>query len=243
MSKSETFRFKQFSVRQDGAAFKVGTDGVLLGVCVEENGARDILDIGTGTGLIALILAQRFPAAKITGIELDKKSASLAKENFFSSKWRDNLHLIHSDISEFAGRPELPEFDLIVSNPPFFSSGTLPESKSRSNARHQSSLSLKDLLRCSNNLMRPSARLALVLPLSELPFLEAAMESVKFVFSKRISVRSKVEKPVRRLVVEMMRGSEFAGTTVEKELVMQKEKRNSYTSEYLLLVRAFYLAL
>ena len=138
------FQFKQFTVFHDRCAMKVGTDGVLLGAWTRTGQGCSILDIGTGTGLIALILAQRIPDARITAVELDREAALQAAENVRNSPWAARIEVVEADIRQYATRVSHP-FDIIVSNPPFFNSSLHSPSEARTQARHTDSLSYAEL--------------------------------------------------------------------------------------------------
>ena len=127
------FRFKQFAVEQDDVAMKVGTDGVLLGAWADCNGAKRILDIGTGTGVIALMLAQRNAEAEVQAVEIDETATRRARSNFDLSPWAERLTVENCAVQEFA---PAEKFDLIVSNPPYFVDSLLPPDAKRSTARH-----------------------------------------------------------------------------------------------------------
>ena len=178
MSKAvEPFRFRQFAVAHDRCAMRVNTDAVLLGAwCPLPDEAPEprILDIGTGSGVIALMLAQRCPAARITAIDIDEPSALQARENFLASPWPDRLTAQHISLQELASRnprsprkprkPRQPRFDLILSNPPYFRNALRNPDPRRSDARHTDTLSFDDLCRCSATLLSDDGTLALVLP-------------------------------------------------------------------------------
>lgn len=157
------FQFKQFGITQRLSAMKVGIDGVLLGAWAQlPDGGKSILDVGTGTGLIALCMAQRYLTGSITAIELDASAAREAKENVTASPFADRINVLCADFT----RHDFAEtFDLIVSNPPYFSSGILSPLSARAQARHaEVSLSWDALLRCARNCLAPGGRIALVLP-------------------------------------------------------------------------------
>ncbi|MDN3204940.1 tRNA1(Val) (adenine(37)-N6)-methyltransferase [Algoriphagus sediminis] len=155
------FQFKQFLVNQDRCAMKVSTDAVLLGAKASSGDPKHILDIGAGTGVISLMLAQRFPNAKVTGIELDKAGFMQCKENFMASIFSDRLQAVHSSIQGF-----IPEgtFDLIVSNPPFFSDHLKSNDLQKNKALHTDSLSFEDLVKSIQRLLSPKGEFWCILP-------------------------------------------------------------------------------
>lgn len=179
MSKAvEPFRFRQFEVAHDRCAMRVNTDAVLLGAwCplpdagVSGGASPRMLDVGTGSGVIALMLAQRCPSAAITAIDIDEPSALQAADNFRRSPWADRLSAQHISLQELAYRnprsprkPRQPRFDLILSNPPYFRNALRNPDPTRSQARHTDSLSFDDLCRCASSLLVDGGTLALVLP-------------------------------------------------------------------------------
>ncbi|MFW5831965.1 MAG: tRNA1(Val) (adenine(37)-N6)-methyltransferase, partial [Prolixibacteraceae bacterium] len=145
MAGNDYFQFKQFKIIQKKSAMRVGTDGVLLGAWTGISGARQILDVGTGTGLIAIMLAQR-SNAKITGVEIEKNAAREAFTNALQSPWRERINILHASFQEFtAAAPG--KFDLVVSNPPFFINDKRPADIHKSVARHHDRLLLHDLVK------------------------------------------------------------------------------------------------
>jgi tRNA1Val (adenine37-N6)-methyltransferase len=161
----QVFRFKQFSVADDRCTMKVGTDAVLLGAWVEVKGARMILDIGSGSGVIGLMLAQRSePNAMIHCVEMSSHDALQSKENIEASPWPDKLVVHLTPIQEFEN---VEQFDLIITNPPFFNKSLLPPSAQRTFARHTNSLSHAELLFSISRLLAPNGRFAVVLPTTE----------------------------------------------------------------------------
>ncbi len=161
------FRFKQFTIEQQHAAMKVGTDGVLLGAwtSVPDPGGR-VLDVGTGTGLIALMIAQRTKDVWVDALEIDPLSAGQAKENFQDSPWKDRLNCIHSSFQDYAIQNN-DRYDLIICNPPFFSGSMKTDSKEKNLARHDDSLSLGEIFRGSVPLMKETTILCLILPVQK----------------------------------------------------------------------------
>lgn len=235
------FRFKQFTVVNERSAQKVGTDGVLLGAWVSlTGGERRILDAGTGTGVIALMLAQRHPSALITGIDIDLPSVEEASLNFSSSPWSGRLSAGQADFREYAG-----SFDLVVSNPPFFVNSLKNPSQRRAVARHDETLSHDDLADGALRLMAPGGRLAVVLPYAEgRAFLDSAQ--TKGLHPVRVcEVRTLADAEPRRLLVEMARENPVGGPAGES-LVIQacsspSQSWDNFTEQYRALTRDFYL--
>ncbi len=161
---NQWFRFKQFEIQQDSCAMKVGTDGVILGAWTKVEKAVRALDIGTGTGLLALMLAQRDPAIIVDAIEIEKESASQAAFNFEHSKFSDRLKAFEISFMDFCREPISSQYDLIICNPPYFSDSYRAPDPGRSLARHDDSLSLEDLFEGSVSLLAPGGTLSIVLP-------------------------------------------------------------------------------
>lgn len=160
---TNAFHFKQFTVEQNHSGFKVGTDGCLLGAWAKVEEAEHILDIGTGSGVIALMLAQRNANAKISAIELNSESAAQAEMNFKNSKFSDRITLTNIDLKSFAEKHH-KSFDHIVCNPPFFSQSTPKAIESQNQARHDQSLPLDLLFESSKNITKENGRLSLIFP-------------------------------------------------------------------------------
>ena len=161
------FQFKQFSLEQDQCAMKIGTDGVLLGAWapVEEN-PFSVLDIGTGTGIIALMLAQRSNAAQIDALEIEENAYEQATDNFENSPWNDRLFCFHAGLDEFMDEPE-DEYDLIVSNPPFYAEDYKTNNEQRDLARFQDALPFEDLIEAADLLLSENGILAVIIPFKE----------------------------------------------------------------------------
>ncbi|ATL93770.1 tRNA (adenosine(37)-N6)-methyltransferase TrmM [Aeromonas sp. CU5] len=161
MGRSRGFTFKQFHINHDRCAMKVGTDGILLGAWAPVEQARRVLDIGTGSGLIALMLAQRsISDCFIDAVELDKDAAAQARENVAASPWAERVAIIERAIQDYQGEP----YDLIVSNPPYFVAGQSFSDPARALARHTGALDSHGLLAACNRLLTPVGRVALVIP-------------------------------------------------------------------------------
>lgn len=238
MSSTESFQFKQFSVEQDQCPMKIGTDGVLLGAWANIDSCEKALDIGTGTGVIALMIAQRAEKAKILGIEIDPKSSAQAEKNMIASPFAERLEVKNCSIQDYMKDYD-DKFDLIICNPPFFSGGTFSGNQERNDVRHTVKLPNGDLLRCAKTLLKTNGRFCVILPYIEgLRFKELA-SSYGLNASKITSVIGKVGKPVERLLIE------FSQSTIENieenELVLQVGGRHEYSEDYVNLTRPFYL--
>jgi tRNA1Val (adenine37-N6)-methyltransferase len=235
---AHTFQFKQFAVLQDRCAMKVGTDGVLLGAWADVSGVRNALDIGAGTGLIAIMLAQRAPQAVIHAAEIDAQTCEQARENMRATPWAARLEIFHSSIQRFVAENPARRYDLIVSNPPFFTGGVLSEYHRRNQVRHTVKLPHGDLLSAVRTLLRQEGRFAVILPLLEgLRFQELAR--LYHLYCTRLTeVKTTPAKPVSRLLLRFERKDR---PQQRDELVIQEEKSNEWTAAYRQLTRDFYL--
>lgn len=234
---NEPFQFKQFSIAQDKCSMKVGTDGVLLGAWANVQGAKRILDIGAGTGLIAIMLGQRNAEAEIHAVEIDDSAVVQAQENMQNAPWANRLSVFHQSIQDFSDTPTTP-YDLIVSNPPFFSGGTFSFNQDRNSVRHTVKLPHGDMLRAVQKLLAKDGKFCVILPFVEgLRFQELAA-SFHFYCTRVTEVLPKSNKPVERLLMQF----ELESNTPQREqLIIQQEGPNEWTEAYQDLTRAFYL--
>jgi tRNA1Val (adenine37-N6)-methyltransferase len=228
------FRFKQFTVYQDLAAMKVGTDGVLLGAWANVNKAQNILDIGTGSGLIALMLAQRNKSALIDAIEINKDACQQAKYNFEISPWKQRLTAVHTSLQKYKTNKR---YDIIVSNPPFFDENVPAKNQARQTARHSDSLNLTELLNNSLRLLSVQGQIFLILPKNkETELLDIAQQ--KELYPQQIvDVKGTKTSPVKRILVAL---SKQELTCKHSELIIEIS-RHHYTAEYIRLTKEYYL--
>lgn len=230
---SDTFQFKQFAVNQAGAAMKVGTDGVLLGAWVAVDGAKCVLDIGTGTGVIALMMAQRGSAERIVGVDIDQIAAQCAAENFAASPWAERLTALHTSVQEYDGHT----FDLIVSNPPYFTNSLLCPDNSRTTARHTTSLSFEDLDSAVCKMVdKEHGRFALILPAEQM---ERYLTLTHLNLVRRCDVYSKAGGKLVRVMAEL---SFVEPQSVEhQKIIIYGDSGREYTEQYRGLTKDFYL--
>ncbi len=228
------FNFKQFTIIQERSAFKVGTDSVLLGACANIRGVRTILDIGTGTGVIALMLVQRCNA-EITAIEPDRDSFGEACINIGNSKWGNRIKVINSRLQDFR---DTGNYDLIVSNPPYFT-GSLKNRDARSAAaRHNDSLMPAELLRGVDIYLSPEGRFQVILPYAEGTVFIAHAREFGLYCNNIIKIRPTPRSEVKRLVLAFSR---TRSTPSGKFLTLEKGQRHEYTDEYISLTKDFYI--
>jgi len=235
---SETsFRFRQFTIHQDKCAMKVGTDAVLLGSYVKTGNASTILDVGTGTGVIALMLAQK-SNAYIQAIDIDENAFRQSNENFKISPWFDRLFSKNKSLQEFSNSYN-DKFDLIVTNPPYFHHASKPLVESRLNARHGDLLTFDELLEGVIKLLKPEGRFYLILPCKEgLEFLDKAQRR-EFFCSRILRVKTKADKNEKRVIMEF--GFRFRLMS-EEEIIIQEED-GSFTQDYIDLTSDYYIQL
>ena len=234
---TDGFRFRQFSVRHDRCAMKVGTDGVLLGAWAP--GGRSILDIGTGTGLIALMMAQRFPEAHVTGIDIDGDAALQARENAADSPFGPRIEVAHSSLAGFVAAASPPlSFDSIVCNPPFFLHSLKNPDARRSVARHADSLPFADLFRGVAALLAPSGVFSAIVPAEVFEAFTAEASIAGLFVSRLTRVRTTPRKPPKRSLVAFSRLR--PDTLAEEECVMSRAD-GSRSEWYRGLTAEFYL--
>ena len=229
------FKFKQFTVWHDQCAMKVGTDGALLGAWATVSvNDRYLLDIGTGSGLIALMLAQRSQAL-IDAIDIDAPACRQATENVARSPFAGRIEVHHSPLSNY--HPEERQYDLIVSNPPYFIQSLKCPDATRSQARHADSLSLPELLRESIRLLSPIGRLALILPFNQREILLEEAKQVRLYPQRETHVSTRQSTPPKRLLIELGRE---AITSVCDQLAIEDESHH-YTPAFIASEQPFYL--
>ena len=239
-----TFRFKQFKIEQDKCAMKIGTDGVLLGAWADVAQASSILDIGTGTGILALMAAQRHSTALIHAVELETDAYQQAKDNVAESPWKERIKVIHRSIQEYAKQPLIDRYDAIISNPPFFEveANTAIQDSARRHARNTSALTFSDLLDCVQLLLAAEGIFSLVLPLQEgLYFIKLAKEK-GFFLKRKVEVIPRMGKAANRLLIELVK---YATKETRTTLIIRNEGKeyHDYTEGYVLLLKDFYLYL
>ena len=237
MPRNNYFQFKQFRIIQEKSAMKVGMDGVLLGAWTDVSKAERILDVGTGTGMIALMMAQKNNSAQIDAIEVDPEAFNEAVMNCQLSPWNDRIKLELCGFQEFSERTN-QKYDLIVSNPPFFSNGIKAPIGNRAQARHSDSLPLDVLISGAANLLTEKGRIALVMPAESLPEIEQLSASNKLFISRLCRVKPTPQKSDFRILIEL---TNIESTIQEENLMIEFEKHHDYTPEYKMLTKDFYL--
>jgi tRNA1Val (adenine37-N6)-methyltransferase len=233
------FKFKQFTVFQDCCAMKVGTDSVLLAAwtCVEQ--ANRILDAGTGSGLLALMMAQKNPDAVIVAIDIDENAVLQAIINTKKSQWADRISVEHISLQNFTKQTK-EKFDLIVCNPPFFINSLQNIDNQKTIARHTTRLSHSELLFCAEKLLFDNGKLAIVLPIAEGENCIELAKNYNLFCSKKTTVYPNPSAPCKRLLLEFIKNIE-SKTIITNKLTIETGQRHEYTGEFKLLVKDFYL--
>jgi tRNA1Val (adenine37-N6)-methyltransferase len=233
-----SFKFKQFSIHQDRCAMKVGTDGVLLGAWSPlPKNCFNILDIGAGTGVLSLMLAQRTEAEQIDAIEIDENAYEQCVENFENSKWGNRLFCYHAGLDEFLEEMEDESFDLIISNPPFYTDDYKSENKSRDLARFEDAMPFEELIESAANLLSEFGIFSVIIPFKEEgKFISLAKEFQLFPF-KITHVKGNSTSEFKRSLLAFTWDEQILETN---ELIIELE-RHLYTIEYIELTKDFYL--
>ncbi len=232
--RSAGFRFKQFHINHDRCAMKVGTDGVLLGAWVDVSSAQQILDLGTGSGLIALMLAQRSVAeSQIHAVELDPAAAQQAQENVAASPWAEKVRVYQQDIFTFCQQTPL-KFDLIVANPPYFESGIACRNTQRNTARYVTQSHVA-WLEAAHSCLTPQGKISFVLPFEAA---ETLLKSTALSCIARCDVVTKAGKTPQRVLLTF---SAQAQQTTYQQLTIY-DAQNQYHADFIALTKDFYLA-
>ena len=235
---AKPFRFKQFTIQQDSDVFKVGTDGCLLGCLVELTNAPKILEVGTGTGVISLMLAQRFENVLIKAIDINLSAIALTSINFNKSPWASRLSAIPLSFLDLK-ETEDNSFDLIISNPPFFKNSIKNANDAMSLARHESDLSLETFFKQSKKLLKTNGKIALILPFQRRSEFETLLNRYDLFEIRCISIKPKAEKNTNRFI------SEFGKFKSEctRETIVIYEANCELTSQAKDIFSPFYLRL
>lgn len=230
------FRFKKFTIHQDATSMKVGTDGVLLGAWADIPGQGSILDVGTGTGLLALIAAQRSNAI-ITAIEPDEASFKQSLENFAGSEWNSRIKAVKTSLQDLAGK-QTEKFDLMISNPPFHEESVFSPDERKNMAKHSDSLPLKDLIECSTALLKPDGHCAIIYPYQHLCGIKKILAEQKLFIHKITYIRPVPEKDFHRVLLQFGFREK---PVIESTITIETGARHHYSLEYKKLTEPYYL--
>lgn len=234
---SKPFKFKKFQVNQDKCAMKIGTDGVLLGAWTSlKNDPFSVLDIGAGTGILSLMLAQRSKAELIEAIEIDDNAYEQCAENFDNSVWNDRLTCYHASLLEFVEEIE-DNYDLIVCNPPFYTEDYKTENDARDLARFNDAMPFDHLIYAVANLLSENGLFTIIIPLKEeSSFIDLALKNGLFP-NKILRVRGNLNSDIKRSLIEFS----FKNKTLKTSELTIETSRHKYTEDYIKLTKDFYL--
>ena len=234
--RGESFTFKQFVVRQERCAMKVGTDGTLLGAWAELAKADGrVLDIGTGTGLMSLMMAQRYPKAQVMAIDIDEMAVSQAAENVKDSPFADRIEVRQADVRVFESTEM---FDSIVCNPPFFNKALVCPDNQRTQARHTTSLSYQQLMSAAWHLLNEDGLFSVIIPNDFFQQLESEAHLAGFFLTRVYSVRTIEGKPIKRYLIELRKHPQKE--LIKKEVLID-DSPNMRSVWYRELTKDFYI--
>ena len=231
------FQFKQFRVEDDCSSMKVGTDAVLIGAWTYVGNVENILEIGTGSGIISLMLVQRSDA-KITAIDIDKNSVTQATRNFNKSPWSKRLKAFHFSLNNFK-KGQSEKYDLIVSNPPFFIDSLKSPNKNKTLSKHTDTLSYSDLILGLVHFLSPQGRACIILPFTESKSFINHARIENLFLNKQLFIKPKKDKPANRVLMEFS----FNKTSLEENEIYLREADNSFSVDYKNLCKDYYLNL
>lgn len=234
---NKPFQFKQFTVNQDRCAMKIGTDSVLLGAWANlDHNPFSVLDIGAGTGVLSLMIAQRSNAELIDALEIDSDAYEQCVENFEQSTWGDRLFCYHASLDEFTDEID-DQYDLIISNPPFYSEDSKTNIPERDLARFQDAMPFQHLLQCASKLLSENGLFSVIIPYKEEQnFIQLASDFSLFP-NRILHVKGAENTPIKRSLIEFS----FIEETVKHSNLIIETERHNYTKEYIDLTKDFYL--
>jgi len=234
-SKSNIFNFKEFSIQQSKSAMKVGTDAMILGAWTDISAAQTILDIGTGTGILGLMMAQRSDALTIDAVEIDENAFEEAVENFENAIWADRLYCYHASIQEFVDEID-EKYDLIICNPPYFSPTRIESFSGRKVARETHLLNHLTLLKSTKKLLSKKGICSFSLPTeSESFFIDLAVK-LGFKLQRRLRMKDKENTKFIRCFLQFG----FNEIPLEEQILILKNEENTYTQQFVQLTKDFY---
>ncbi len=234
---TKPFNFKQFTIAQDQCAMKVGTDGVLLGAWATLNHFPfSILDIGAGTGLIALMSAQRSNAELIDALEIDDAAYEQCVANFENSPWADRLFCYHASLEEFADEID-DKYDLIISNPPFYSEDYKSENQQRDLARFADAMPFDHLVDSASKLLSENGKFTVIIPFKEEQRFINLSKNIQLLPNRILRVKGNPKSEIKRSLIEFS----FSKTSTEIEELIIETGRHDFTQDYINLTKDFYL--
>ena len=233
---SRNFSFKQFTINDHGCGMPISTDGVLLGAWANFPQQGHIVDIGTGSGLLALMAAQRTQVTTITAVELDPTAATAARANFSSSPWQSRLQCIEDDITHWCQHIPPASIDSIICNPPYFNAGQQAQQHHRATARHTDSFSHQQLLETLRYLLTTNGSASIILPAYEGQQLINQASAYGLYCQRRCDVRSTEHKPFIRTLIQLNKNCSI--TELQQLCIHNK---NAYSTDFIALTKDFYL--
>lgn len=236
---NDYFRFKEFTINQDKCAMKISTDAVLLGAWVKLNGCKRVLDVGTGTGILSLMVAQRFKGS-IDALEIDAEAFTQAKSNIKRSLWYDRINLFHISFQEYVVKFKA-KYSLVICNPPFFTSYLKSDNIKRNLARNTQSLSLFELVKNASLMLNNNGKIAVILPYELRNKFVKIVRQKNLDISRQTVVRHSKLHPPSRVLFEVRKKKVF--NTEVDELVIQDISGNGFSTDYINLTRVYYLNL
>jgi tRNA1Val (adenine37-N6)-methyltransferase len=231
-----SFRFKQFEIEDDNSTMKVGTDGILLGSWVNTKNIQSILEIGTGSGVIALMLAQK-TNAKITAIDIDKNSISQAKKNIANSKWPKQIVTQNISFQDFI-KSSNKTFDLIVTNPPFFDNSLKSPEAKKNLAKHNDNLSYEDLILGIKKILSVNGSFYTIFPYSEGMIFMAKAQLMNLFCTKTLLIKPNIKKPVNRILFKFQFNK--SAKIIENKITIKNEN-NTFSKEFVDLTKDYYM--
>ena len=234
---ADRFEFKQFTINQSRCAMKVGTDAVLLGAWIQIEGAESILDIGTGTGVIALMMAQK-STAMITAIDIDASACEQSKENIGNSPWPDRIKVLNESLQQFTINNQ-HKFDLIVSNPPYFVDAYKSSEEARNQARHADQLPFNEFINCAKLLLHEKGKICIILPTRESIKCRELAAANQLYLTRIMHIKTTEYKDEKR---QLLQFELINKKLVDETLVIEQDERHNYSKEYKELTKDFYLS-
>ncbi|MCC6250950.1 MAG: methyltransferase [Bacteroidia bacterium] len=234
---NDKFEFKQFTINQSDCAMKVGTDAVLLGSWVEIGNASQILDVGCGTGVIAIMMAQK-STSDVVALDIDEAACKQAKENINNSPWPNRVKVYNESLQNFSIIYN-SKFDLIVSNPPYFIDSYKSTEMLRNQARHADQLPFEEFIQCSIKLLNPTGKICVILPTKESIIFREFASNHHLHLTKITHVKTKHNKEEKR---QLLQFETVYKSCIENTLVIEQEERHCYSNEYKELTKDFYLS-
>ena len=233
------FSCKQFNINDNGATMKIGNDAIMLGAIAQPSLLpQHILDIGTGCGILALMMAQRFPKANISAIDIDRQTIQVAAANFENSPWRNRLYALNVPLQDFATESDR-QYDLIISNPPYFTNSLRNNDPRKALARHDDNLTLLQLFKASSHLLAPDGTLAIIIPSSDAAKAITEAQQRQLQCRLRTDICNHLSDPPKRSVLQFIHSASPTEPAITS--LPLRNPDNTYSDEYKTLTQPFLL--